>query len=406
MLRYLVAHRRRCSPRRAALVAAAPAAPLSAASLWPVPVVVFSALLISWAAEVAEFFVSQGLALAALAWFQVMPEFTVEAAIARQAALDPSIIELVTANFTGSNRLLVGLGFPLILFLAALFARRRGASFRQVELRPEHSVEVVFLILPTAYMAVPYLRGSLDLMDTAVLALLFGVYLWILSRLPPEEAGAAEVVAGVPGRVLKRSLRFQKTFALAGLFGGGVLLFLAAEPFLMAMMGLAAAAGITTFFFIQWLAPALSEFPEFIAASRWAAQVRNAPMALANILSAKINQWTLLIAMIPVVFSLSLGRGAEIPLGDLHGIQRVEILLTLAQSLAAAAMLAKLRFTALDATLLFVLWLFQFLEPGLREEVIPAYFILAAVELLLHRKEVRVVARFREVWRSHVRRNI
>src|SRR6266571_4040173 len=81
---------------------------------WPFPAVVFSAFLIAWGAECAQFLVSQGMALAILAWLQALPEFAVEAVIAwsRQVAY-------MTANFTGSLRLIVGLGWPLIFGMAA-----------------------------------------------------------------------------------------------------------------------------------------------------------------------------------------------------------------------------------------------------------------------------------------------
>src|SRR5262245_58326311 len=54
-------------------------------ALWTFPSVLGSAVLIAWAAEAAQFLVSQGLALAILAWLQTLPEFAVEAVIAWQA---------------------------------------------------------------------------------------------------------------------------------------------------------------------------------------------------------------------------------------------------------------------------------------------------------------------------------
>src|SRR6185295_16644766 len=91
------------------------------AAAWTFPSVLGSAMLIAWAAEAAQFLISQGLALALLAWLQTLPEFAVEAVIAWQAgttAADPSVAlsvkshatSLMTANLTGSLRLLVGLG--------------------------------------------------------------------------------------------------------------------------------------------------------------------------------------------------------------------------------------------------------------------------------------------------------
>src|ERR1043165_4769692 len=100
------------------------------AALWTFPSVLGSAMLIAWAAEAAQFLISQGLALALLAWLQTLPEFAVEAVIAWQAGEtvrnSTNVFEiqhataLMTANFTGSLRLLVGLGWPMIYVTAEI----------------------------------------------------------------------------------------------------------------------------------------------------------------------------------------------------------------------------------------------------------------------------------------------
>src|SRR5229473_7066949 len=117
------------------------------AALWTFPSILLSSFIIAWGAEAAQFLISQGLALAILAWLQTMPEFAVEAVIAWQAGKDPSKTHLVIANFTGSLRLLVGLGWPMIYFVAAV-ARKK---FIAVKLENEHSVSVFGLFLPIAY---------------------------------------------------------------------------------------------------------------------------------------------------------------------------------------------------------------------------------------------------------------
>src|SRR6058998_169771 len=119
--------------------------PLSA--LWTFPSILFSSFIIAWAAEAAQFLMSQGLALAILAWLQTLPEFAVEAVIAWEAGKDPTKTHLAIANFTGSLRLLVGLGWPMIYFVAAAFRRK----FVAVELEKEHSVEIFGLLLPLIY---------------------------------------------------------------------------------------------------------------------------------------------------------------------------------------------------------------------------------------------------------------
>src|SRR3954468_3284488 len=93
-------------------------APLSL--LWTAPAILLAAMLIAWAAESAQFFMAQGVALAILAWLQTLPEFAVEAVLAWKQQ-----IPLLMAGLTGALRLLTGLGWPMIYFTAAFFYRRR-----------------------------------------------------------------------------------------------------------------------------------------------------------------------------------------------------------------------------------------------------------------------------------------
>src|SRR2546425_2513028 len=120
-------------------------------SLWTFPSILLSAFIIAWGAEAAQFLISQGLALAILAWLQTLPEFAVEAVIAWQAGKDPSKTHLAIANFTGSLRLLVGLGWPMIYFVAAGFGWRRHRKFVDINLDEEHSIEIFGLLLPILY---------------------------------------------------------------------------------------------------------------------------------------------------------------------------------------------------------------------------------------------------------------
>src|ERR1700687_3133407 len=99
-------------------------------------------MLIAWAAEAAQFLISQGLALAILAWLQTLPEFAVEAVIAWQAGKDPTRVHLAIAKFTGAIRLLVRLGWPLVYFVAAFYARRTGkrGTWVSIEFDDEHAI--------------------------------------------------------------------------------------------------------------------------------------------------------------------------------------------------------------------------------------------------------------------------
>ena len=59
-------------------------------ALWTFPSILAAAFLVAWGAEAAQFLISQGLALAILAWLQTLPEFAVEAVIAGTPGATPS----------------------------------------------------------------------------------------------------------------------------------------------------------------------------------------------------------------------------------------------------------------------------------------------------------------------------
>src|SRR6185295_266411 len=110
---------------------------------------------------------------------------------------------------------------------------------------------------------------------------------------------------------------------------GGLILWFVAHPFLNSMLAVATMAGISQFVFVQWVAPFLSEFPEKLSAFHWARKVTKAPMALTNFVSSSINQWTVLVATVPFIYSYGVGHPAHITF-DEH--QKLEILLTIVQS--------------------------------------------------------------------------
>src|SRR6266567_7412038 len=133
--------------------------------LWTAPSILVAAMLIAWAAESAQFFIAQGFALAILAWLQTLPEFAVEAVLAWKQQTP-----LLLAGLTGALRLLTGLGWPMIYATAAFFHRRRESKpLRAIRLEDEHSIEVVGLLACMAYAAVIWWKGSLNLIDAAVL---------------------------------------------------------------------------------------------------------------------------------------------------------------------------------------------------------------------------------------------
>ena len=344
-------------------------------ALWTFPSILVSAFLVAWGAEAAQFYISQGLALALLAWIQVLPEFAVEAVIAWHRN-----IPLMTANFTGALRLLTGLGWPTIWVVQAIARRRRGEPrfFAAIQLEEEHAAEVAAMVPPLLYFAWIIVKGTIDLTDAAVLLAIYFGYLLILNRIPPKDHEEVEDVAKVAQAVLRLDSR-RRQLAILGLFvAGASLLYLTAEPFLRSMVGLATVLGVSQFVFVQWVAPFLSEFPEFTTTSYWARGRGKAGMALMNMVSSNINQWTVLAAMIPIVYSLSIGHPATVPLAE----HRVELLLTLLQGALGVVILCNFNFQAYEALGLFLLWFVQFMVPTVREEICWVYGAWLVFELV------------------------
>jgi cation:H+ antiporter len=382
------------------LESAAPGSPLAA--LWTFPAMIGSAFLVSWGAEAAEFLMSQGLALAVLALVQTMPEFAVEAVIAWKAGKDPSMVHLAIANFTGSLRLLTGLGWPMIYAVAAFFSRRKGRKLGRIRLHDDHAVEVLGLLPPLAYFVVVWAKSSLSLVDSAVLAATYVAYLAVLLRMPPRDEPPEEDEE-LP-RVSRWALSFTgwKRWAavMALLGGGGAVIYFVAEPFLTSMMALAATFGMSQFVFIQWVAPFLSEFPEKTSAFAWAKRITRAPVALLNMVSSNINQWGILSGLLAVIYCVSHGSTEPLPFDD---FQRHEILLTIVQAFLGWLFLASMSFEAYEAAGLFVLWLIQFLVPSTRDVMVFVYVSWIVVELILlgaGKKKLLAFGAFTRSWRA------
>jgi cation:H+ antiporter len=350
--------------------------PGALSSLWTFPSILLSAFVIAWGAEAAQFLISQGLALAILAWLQTMPEFAVEAVIAWQAGKDPSKTHLAIANFTGSLRLLVGLGWPMIYFVAAASRRKMIA----IRLDEEHSVEIFGLFLPIVYFTFIWWKGTLTLWDAFPLIACYVAYLWVLWKIPPRESSeeALDDLGYIPRKTL--SLRpLQRNIAIWMLFiVGGLILYFSAHPFLNSMLALAGAFGVSTFVFVQWVAPFLSEFPEKLSAFYWARKVSTANVALMNMVSSNINQWSILSAMIPILFVISAGKLQPL---TFDRFQRQEILLTILQSFLGFLLLLNLELKMHEAAILFVFWFVQFVFPPSREVMIYVYLGWCVLEI-------------------------
>ena len=379
------------------------AAPLKETSpatvLWTAPAILLAALMIAWAAESAQYFVAQGFALAMLAWLQTLPEFAVEAVLAWHQQT-----HLLLANLTGALRLLTGTGWPLIYFTAALFHRRRtGKPLQHIVLEEHHAVEVMALLVALLYIPVIAIKGSLTVYDGAILIAIYGAYLLILGKLPSEDHETIEDLEIIP-RTIVKARRSRRIFAIGALFVvGGALIYFSAEPFLASLLALSVLAGVPDFVFVQWIAPLISEFPEMLSTLYWARRSDRAPMALMNMVSSNINQWTLLAAMLPIVYSMSMGAITPITF-DVK--QEMELWLTLVQATIAVVFLLNMELMWWEAAALAVLFVIPFFDSAVEPVVTWIYFGWAALEvarMFFGNRKPQAFPLFVKVWKAHIR---
>jgi cation:H+ antiporter len=366
--------------------------------LWAAPAILLAAVMIAWAAESAQFFIAQGFALAILAWLQTLPEFAVEAVLAWKQQ-----VPLLLANLTGALRLLTGFGWPMIYFTAAMFKRRRGEGpLGAIELDEHHCVEVVGLIAPLAYAGVIALKGTLTVYDAAVLVLIYVCYLLVLSRMPPEDPESVEDLEAIPRKIVTAPRRQRIAYITVLFATGGILIYASAEPFLASLLALSTLIGIPSFVFIQWVAPLVSEFPEMASTFYWARTVERAPMALMNMVSSNINQWTLLPAMLAVVYAMSLGRPDAIVFDEK---QKVELLLTLGQALVGLLFLMNMKLAWWEASIMLVFFAIPFVDADWAKPVAGLYFAWAGVTLIrmfAGGRKPAALHHFGDVWRKYI----
>lgn len=217
-------------------------------------------------------------------------------------------------------------------------------------------------------------------MDFALLFGMFVFYIWLVSRLPAEQphlVGPARLVGG-----LRPAWRRLVTAGLAAFATGAILM--VAKPFAKALVATGKGLGVDEFLLVQWLAPLASEAPEFVVVALFAWRGQTTP-AMGTLVSSKINQWTLLVAMLPLVYSAARGEVAGLPL---DARQREEVLLTAAQSVFALALMLDLRLSLVGAGTLFTLFALQVIWPETRGVATIVYGTSTVVALFLGRRHL------------------
>jgi cation:H+ antiporter len=345
--------------------------------------VVAASFVLAWAAEAAEVDISGGLAIALLAVIAVLPEYAVDLYFAHTAGTNPDYVQFAAANMTGSNRLLLGLGWSSVVLVSLYVASRRsGRAVKALVLESGYRRELGFLAVAGVLAFVIPVTGEIHLVLGILLLAFFAYYLYRAATSAhddePDLIGPAATIGALP--TVPRRIVVTSMFLVAA----GVIL-ASAEPFADSLVASGHALGIDQFLLVQWLAPLASEAPEFIVALLFAWRGKGAA-ALGLLISAKVNQWTLLIGSLPIAYGVG-GGGAAL---HLDGRQIEEFLLTATQTLLGLTILLSLRFPRWAAWTLLGLFAVQFAVPGQtgRYIISAVYLVLAIAAAVQNRKHL------------------
>ena len=324
--------------------------------------------------------------MALLALIAVLPEYAVDLYFAWTAGSQPEYTQYAAANMTGSNRLLIGFGWPLVAFVFLWRSRRAGRAATAVRLEPKARIELAFLAVASVWCFIIPAMRRITVWDSAVLLVIFAAYIWRVTREQqhePELVGTAAKLGAMPAS--------RRRPVVAALFVAAAAFILAsAEPFAESLVEAGKILHIDEFLLVQWLAPLASEAPEFIVAAIVAWRLRGG-QAVGILLSSKVNQWTLLIGSLPLAYMAGGG-----PASGLHLDERQveEVLLTAAQTVLGFAILANMRFGFGESVALLLLFSVQFALPDTHARILLsyAYLVLAAVILWRHRHSLPAIA--------------
>jgi cation:H+ antiporter len=373
------------------LLLMAPAIALRLSGVLPAPLVallicgggvVAASFVLAWAAEAAEVDISSGLAVALLAVIAVLPEYAVDLYFAYRAGERPEYVQYAAANMTGSNRLLLGLGWSVVVLISLLLASRQsGRPVKMLILHQRYRVELGFLLVASLIAFLIPLTGEIHLVLGIALLGFFAFYLIRVSRRDGTGEEDSELI-GPAARIASLAAGQRRPRGVAMVVGAALAILVCAEPFAEALVGSGSALGIDHFLLVQWLAPLASEAPEFIVGIVFAVRGK-AAMALGILVSAKVNQWTLLVGSLPVAYGIGGGSWALV----LDSRQVEEMLLTATQTLMGVAILLMLRFPRWAAWTLLGLFSVQFAIPGTqgRYLISAVYAVIAIISVIKFR---------------------
>ena len=294
-----------------------------------------AALLISWSAESSEKDISGSFVIALIALIAVLPEYSIESILAYTAGKSfknnnfvyTDRVGYVSANVTGANRLLSGLGWPLIM-LINIYRNQKTTNVIK-----DNNLEIIIISIGLSSMILNSILSFQSLFISAILIVCYIFYLYITSK---KESHDFEFV-GISKYLteLKKSTRISINLLLIAF--SALSIFMVSHPFVESLIHIGEKLGIDEYYLIQWLAPLASESPEILIAGLFA--FRNKPLeSIAIILSSQANQMSLLIGSMGGIFAFATNKFVSFPINHTQG---VEFLLTSAFALLQIAIIAR-----------------------------------------------------------------
>ncbi len=316
-------------------------------------VLVVSAILIvvgsyiaSCVAEGLQYHYSDTLIAGFIALLQTLPEYAFIIILTLAGHFDYALMSIV-----GANILLVALGFPVIVFIGYISKVRGIRKDKSLDLLRENSVESIFLAISGVYMVYLGLKGDIDIVDGVVLLIVFVVYMFIITHLPPE-------VEEEEPKKLARFFAERKKIGLVAIIVGAIVIWYSAEVFTEGILEFSKQYVGSAIILVTVLMPLVSEFPEKLTAYIGAA--RNEDMArlgVANFMSSRINNGTLLFSSMMLTLYLAHG-GTVVSLhtADFPMLPKLMIMAGILSLLGALTTIDR-RITVMESIALFLVYI-------------------------------------------------
>jgi len=239
---------------------------------------------------------------------------------------------------TGANRILIGLGWSGIALFTIYRAkttrdsaveRRPGFLTDAVTLNRDLATEITFLLAATAYAFLIPLRGGIGPIDSIVLVGLFVLYIAIVIRGDVEESDRH---VGVPAYFQAYPKVPRIAVILFGFLFSGAIIFHRGSPFAEGARTVGAPVRHPGVLHDPVARAAGLGEPGLIVVAYLVNKARSTA-GFNTLISSKLNQWTLLIGTLAIVYSISAGAVGTL---SFDAKQAAEIWITAAQSFAIA----------------------------------------------------------------------